>query len=266
MKCMTVGLVLIVMLLGPVAAAVASGTPFDFQDFAGSGFAPEPAAGQLDSDSWRVTGLSDGNGTFGGTHATGDFARGTSGGSVSTGGVYAFDTGAGNRVLGVQSTDADFTPGELTLRVHNSTGAVVSEVHVSYTIWYRNDQGRATALKLSHSGDDVAYAALPEVDFTSPETAEAVPVWTSVTRSVTIGGLALADGAALYLKWSGTDASSAGSRDEIGIDDVAVRVGGPNAVRVHSLRASPAGSPLLAGVLAVATVGAAAVWRRVRLS
>lgn len=266
MKHIYASLVLIALLVVTATAAMADSTPIDFQDFAGTGFAPEPATGQLDSDRWRVTGLSDGNGTFGGTHTTGDFARGMSGGSVSTGGIYAFDTGAGNRILGVQSTDADFTPGELTLRVHNTTGTTVTEIHVAYTVWYRNDQGRATALKLSYAMDDAVYAALPEVDFTTPEGADAVPVWTSVTRATTIGGLALADGEALYLKWSGTDASTAGSRDELGIDDVAVRVGGPNAVRVRSFQAGTPDNWLLAGLLALAVVAAAVAGHRLRMA
>lgn len=266
MKHIFAGLVLIALLVVTATAAAADSTPIDFQDFAGTGFAPEPGAGQLDSDLWRVTGLSDGTGTFGGTYVAGDFARGISGGGAGTGGIYAFETGDGNRILGVQPTDADFTPGELTLRVYNTTGAMVTEIHVSYTIWYRNDQPRATALNLSYAADDAAYAALPEVDFTTPEEADAFPAWTSVVRSTTIGGLALADGAALYLKWSSADASAAGSRDELGIDDVAIRVGGPNAIRVSSFQAGTADYSLLAGLMAVALAGAAAVWHRLRLA
>ena len=60
------------------SAADLTGTTqtIDFTGFDGSGFAPAPAAGQLDSDDWRVTGFSAGSGTFGGTHTTNDFARG----------------------------------------------------------------------------------------------------------------------------------------------------------------------------------------------
>lgn len=47
------------------ADAVLSGTgvftTIDFAGFDASGFVPTPAAGQFDSDTWRVTGLSDGD-------------------------------------------------------------------------------------------------------------------------------------------------------------------------------------------------------------
>jgi hypothetical protein len=80
---------LVVAMLGFlfVAAPQAQATPVTlfsetFSGFDGSGFAPSPATGQLDSNVWRVTGMSDGNGTFGGTHDSGDFARGSSTGGV----------------------------------------------------------------------------------------------------------------------------------------------------------------------------------------
>jgi hypothetical protein len=61
-------LLLFLLLAGVVKTAVAQVTPITFTGFTGAGFAPTPAAGQLDSDLWRVTGLSDGAGTFGGTY------------------------------------------------------------------------------------------------------------------------------------------------------------------------------------------------------
>ncbi|HHM20887.1 MAG TPA: hypothetical protein ENJ20_02585, partial [Bacteroidetes bacterium] len=110
----------------------------DLSGFTGSGFHPTPASGQLDSDTWRVTGFSDGDGTFGGTHTTGDFARGSHSGGVTTGGVYKF----GGR-LGVQPTDADFTPGTITLRIQNVSGSPITEFQINYTVSSYNDQNRA---------------------------------------------------------------------------------------------------------------------------
>ena len=81
---------------------------YDFNEFNGSGFSPSPAVGQLDSDVWAISGLSDGTLDFGGTAATGDFARGLSTGNVTTGGIYAFDAGSLNIILGAQPTSTDF--------------------------------------------------------------------------------------------------------------------------------------------------------------
>ncbi|MBN1217568.1 MAG: hypothetical protein JXM69_01465, partial [Anaerolineae bacterium] len=122
----------------------------EFTGFTGSGFDPNPGVGQLDSDIWSVTGLSDGDLLFGDSQTTGDFARGPSAGGVTTGGVYAFDVG-GNTILGVQPGGTDFTPGEIILRLQNNTGSTITQLDVSYDIWYRNDQPRANSLNFSYS-------------------------------------------------------------------------------------------------------------------
>ena len=114
------------------------------------GFAPAPAAGQLDSDLWIVTGLSDGVMTFGDTRTTGDFARGVSSGAVGIGGVYAFNTGL-NRILGVQPGTDDFTPGTIRLRLVNTSTSAQTTLHVAYKIWYRNDQDRSSYLHLAYA-------------------------------------------------------------------------------------------------------------------
>ena len=81
------------LILGTLTTAFAQADlPFteDFSSFTGSGFTPTPAAGQLDSDDWSISGFGT-NVAFGGTGTSGDAARGTdTDGGVGTGGVYAF--------------------------------------------------------------------------------------------------------------------------------------------------------------------------------
>ncbi len=195
----------------------------DFTGFTG-GFAPEPSAAQLDSDSWMVTGLSDGDGAFGGTHASGDFARGQSiGGVTNPGGVYAFDVG-GHLILGVQPTDDDFTSGAIILKIENDTGSTVTELDIAYDIWYHNDQDRKSSLNFAYSLDDSAYTDVSDLDFTTPEAADASPTWESENNSTRLTSLNIADGGFFYLRWQGSDASASGSRDEYGIDNVRVVV------------------------------------------
>mgnify|MGYP001120387188 CR=1 FL=1 len=67
--------------------AVVNNGPFD-----GSGFSPSPVTGQLNSQAWETTGMSDGNSNFGDTETSGDFARGSSTGGETSGGFYAFET------------------------------------------------------------------------------------------------------------------------------------------------------------------------------
>lgn len=195
----------------------------NFSGFDGSGFAPTPAAGQLDSDTWRVTGMSDGAGTFGGTHTTGDFARGSSTGGVSTGGVYSFDAGLGAaRVLGFQPAGSDFTPGTLTLRLQNNTGGLLESLSVSYDIWTFNDQGRSSSFNFAHSGDDSSYTAESSLDYTTPEAADGSPAWVSTPRSITLTGLSIAQGGSYYLQWQSDDVGGSGSRDEFGLSNISV--------------------------------------------
>ncbi len=190
--------------------------------FTGAGFAPSPSAGQLDSDAWRVTGLSDGDGTWGGTHTSGDFARGQSNGNETTGGVYAFQTSTGDYCLGIQPTGNDFTPGDFTLRIQNNTGQVITQLQISYEIKVRNDQDRSNSFNFSYSTDDATYTPVPALDYASPGQADPSPSWVTESRSTTLTGLNVPNGSFLYLKWTGDDVSGTGSRDEFGLDDVVI--------------------------------------------
>lgn len=195
----------------------------NFENFSGSGFAPTPAAGQLDSDIWRVTGLSDGSTTFGGTFDSGDFARGTdANGGVSTGGVYAFDV-SGNTFIGLQPGGSDVTPGTVTLKLTNDTGSAVTSIDVSYDIMVNNDQDRANSMNLAWSLDDTTYNAVAALDYTSPEASDALG-FQAVARSTTLTGFTLADGESMYIQWQTDDVSGGGSRDELGLDNISVTV------------------------------------------
>lgn len=194
----------------------------NFNAFTGTGFASSPTAGQLDSDDWKITGMSDGNPVFGASSTTGDFALGASAGGVTAGGVYAFTVGAGNVAFGVQPTTNDWTPGTIVLRVQNTTGSTLTSVDVSYKIWVRNDQAVSTSFNFSHSADDNTYTSVADLNYTSTATADGSPAWVSVDRSTTITGLNIANNGYYYLRWSSDDVSGSGSRDEFALDDVSV--------------------------------------------
>lgn len=193
----------------------------DFTGFTGSGFSPTPAAGQLNSNNWAIKGFSDPDLAFGGTRTTGDHARGTTAGGVSSGGVYN-NNGSSTDKIWLQPTGSDFVPGSMTARFQNNTGAAIIEISPSYLIYFLNDQGRANSLNFSWSTDDVTYTSVAALDFTTPVAASGG--LTSVSRSTTITGLNIADGAFFYIKWSGNDVSGSGSRDEYGVDDITLNV------------------------------------------
>ncbi|GAI89165.1 unnamed protein product, partial [marine sediment metagenome] len=193
-----------------------------FDGFNGSGFCPDPATGQLDSDTWSVLGLSEGDLNFGDTETEGDFARGISTGGESTGGCYAFDIGSDNMALGVQPGGSDWTPGDLILKVQNNTGNNIVTLSLSYSLWVYNDKPRANSFNFSHSPDNSDYTPDSTLNFTSPDTADPSPAWTETVRSMDLNCLNIPNGSNYYLKWTGDDISGSGSRDEFAIDNITI--------------------------------------------
>jgi len=203
--------------------AISVGNPpaaIDFNSFTGSGFSTTPSIGQLNSNEWRVTGLSEGNGTFGGEHSTGDFARGISTGGVITGGIHSFEVITGNFSLGTQPGGTDMTPGTFVLRLQNVDNSIITDLSLSYKIWFYNDEDRSNSLNFEYSTDDVTYSNIVTANFTTPEAADPTPSWISVNRSVAISTLSVPQNGFIFIRWFTNDVSGSLNRDEIAIDDI----------------------------------------------
>ncbi len=201
--------------------SIPSTTTFD--GFTGTGFAPAPAAGQLDSDEIIVRGLSDGDQTWGGTFDSGDHARGASTGCVTTGGVYGGSDG--NTFMMLQPGGSDVTPGAIVLRFTNSTGGTITVLGIRYYVLVYNDQVRANSVNCEFSTDDSSWTGIGSLQTTTPGTADVTPAWTrTIMPSSVAYGLvtSIPDGSDFYLRWLTDDVSGAGSRDEIGIDNIQI--------------------------------------------
>jgi MYXO-CTERM domain-containing protein len=196
----------------------------DFATFAGAGFAPTPTScGQLSSQSWAITGMSEGPLAFGGTGAAmTDFGRGVGAVTATTGGIYAYDVATNDRALGVLPTGSDFAPGNMTLRVRNDGPRAITALDLSYVIHVYNSQARANSFNVSVSTDGTTFTALTALNYTSPEAADtgAALRWVANPRSTSITGLNVAPGAFYFVRWSSADVSGAGSRDRFALDDV----------------------------------------------
>lgn len=217
--------------------APATPVTIDFTGFLGTGFQPAPAAGQLDSDDWALTGMSEGAMVFGDTKTTGDFARGATAGDVSSGGLYALNYGSGNQGLILQPTSSDWNPGTITLRLQNNTGGSIEELAVSYDLLVLNNEDRSNTFNFSYSSDNVSYTAVSGLNYTSPALQDAgAPV--AVPQSTTITGLAITDGSFVYLRWSSADAGGSGSRDELGLDNISVTASAGGTVSAFGFGAS----------------------------
>lgn len=203
-------------------------TVLDVNDgaFTGAGFQSSTTAGQLDSDSWAVTGWSDGALAFGGTRTTAstDYTRGTTTGPVATGGIYGYDvdsSAAVNRGLGFQPGTSDWAPGTLTLKVQNNTGQTVSSFDLSYVVYIRNDQERGNSFNFAYSTDDSAYTPVAGLNLTSAAASDALGLVAN-PESTTLSGFSIADGGFFYLRWSGADVNGSGNRDEFVLDGISI--------------------------------------------
>lgn len=190
----------------------------------GSGFSSTPLVGQVNSNTFKVTGLSDGDLEFGDEGTSGDYARGSSSGGVTSGGFYAFEVGTGDHALGVQPTGSDWTPGSIVMQFKNTTGSTITDLDVTYDIYVLNNGDRANSFDFSHSADDMAYTS--GITFLSPAMSDASPTWDATTQNIMLTGLSIADGATYYLRWDGADVNGSGSRDEIALDNISLNAGG----------------------------------------
>ena len=189
---------------------------------------PSPASGDLDSNAWAVMGMSDGNITFDASSSAGDYGRGSSAGGVQSGGLYAFQVGGASDVaLGWQATGADYSPGSITLKITNNTGLTVTRFSIDYELWIYNNEDRASSANFSYSSDNSSFTNVASLNTTTPAAKDGSPSWVSSDKSAAIYGLSVADGASLYLRWSSDDVSGSGSRDEIAVDDIVLKVNGP---------------------------------------
>ena len=197
--------------------------------YAGTGFLNTPGTGQLDAHAWAITGLSDGDKDFDIENTTGDYAMGTSTGGVGTGGLYAFDTSVvstPNYSFGFQPTDVDFTPGTITLKIQNNTGADATIFEIAYDIYVLNDQGSSSSVTFSYSTDNSTYTDVPVLTQNTIAPAAVTPTWQVYNKTTTIDltGTPVADGGYFYIRWTTNDASVSGNRDEIALDNIASSV------------------------------------------
>jgi hypothetical protein len=202
----------------------ATGVPVteNFSTFSGSGFSANPTLGQLSSNTWRVTGLSDGDLTFRAEGTTGDFAKGASNGGVTAGGIYAFNSGLTNGVMvGVQPSGNDFTPGSIIVKVTNNSSTTISALQINYGIMVLNDQARSSSVNMSYSLNDADFTAISALGYNTPEAADTAG-WTTVNKSFLLTGLNVGIGSSIYLSWDSDDVSGSVFRDEFGIDNISI--------------------------------------------
>ncbi|OJJ21025.1 hypothetical protein BKI52_10650 [marine bacterium AO1-C] len=192
----------------------------EFNNYTGAGVSSSPTIAQLHSLNWSFAGMSEGQVLNGETNTTGDYARGTSTGGVTTGGLYAFDIN-GNTAFGFQANGTDFDNGKAVLRLQNQTGSTITAAQIAYNLYVFNDQDIASTINLEYSTDGINFTAAPAFTFTSPTTNTGASWSAANAINGYISGLRLANNEYLYIRWD-NDLSAASEADEIAIDDIQV--------------------------------------------
>ncbi|WP_294091128.1 Calx-beta domain-containing protein [Sphingomonas sp.] len=192
----------------------------NFNAFRGSGFAAEPAAGQLDSDFYAIT-TGGASFTFGGTGASGQpFGQGVATGAVTSGGLYALDRGSGDYALWVQPTGTIYEPGSITLRITNTTGVAVSNFTLNYDLLVRNDQTRNQPLSSAFSTNNSSFTTISGSAVSTDSAASgATVVSTPFALSFTTPA-PIAAGGFVFVRFTAGISSGSGSRDEFGYDNI----------------------------------------------
>ncbi len=202
----------------------------NLDEFQADGLLPTAASGALNSNAWSLSGFSDGNVAFGATAPEdSDFDMGVAEGGVTESGLYAFDTPAGNRALGIQPGTGDFAPGAVTLRFQNQTGAAITSLNIGYKVYVYNDEAASSSFNFSHSADNNTFTTVPGLNLTSAAAADVIPEWKAYYRVATITGLNIPSNSYYYLRWSGATVSGSVDFDEFALDDI-VAIANPTTV------------------------------------
>ena len=202
--------------------------------FTGSGLEGTPAAGQLDSDAWKITGLSDGSTNFGGDYNSGDYAKGASAGGVFSGGIYSFGVAVGDSAVGVQPTGSDWTPGAIILKIENNTGYDVDSVYLSYDLYINNNEGRGNSFNVGFSvNDSTTFTNIAALNDTSDEVSQGSVLWVQNNKYAEFS-VSLDAGDILYIQWNGSDVTGSGSRDEFALDNISAILIGDTAASTGS--------------------------------
>jgi GEVED domain/Secretion system C-terminal sorting domain/Dockerin type I domain len=213
----------------PPVLTLTSDVTVDFNEYRGTGFTTTPLAniGQLCTNTWAVTGWSDGNKPFGGSTSiatTGDHARGLRAAAVTTGGFYGINRGGTDYAFLIQPAGTpDFAPGTLTLKVQNTTGSTLNAYQVMYDVLEFNDQNRSSSFNFSYSTDDVTYTPVTALNYTTVQAASASPAFVVTPQNTIVNGISVPNNGFFYLRWSSADVGGTGSRDEFGLDNIIIK-------------------------------------------
>lgn len=174
--------------------------------------------------------------TYGAAGTATEQSAGTTGTGIltgtSSGGAYNFANGINgsstDRAVGFLTTGSAVGPGYLYMQLQNNTGVTISDLSISFDYEKFRSGTRAFTLSMQSStdgstfGSDIASGGQAYSSDASNSTIYNPPTTTS--KSVTLTGVNIANGASYYIRWkyAPTSGSTYTNAQAIGIDNVSV--------------------------------------------
>lgn len=156
-------------------------------------------------------------------------------GAPVTGGSYNWGTLAGtDRAVGFLASASYASPNAVMAHFRNTSGAAITTLTISFTIERYRVNTSAFSLAFASSEDGTAWTSRSDGDISAGLFASGVPGYSfetpaTITKTVTIPGLNIANNTDIYFRWVFTDAVAANAQG-LGLDDVSVFAGAPKAV------------------------------------
>lgn len=151
------------------------------------------------------------------------------GAATTTGAVagnsYNYGQTSSERAVGFQSSATYITPQALMARYRNNTGAVIPEMIVSFDIERYRINSTAASVSFFYSTNGSTWTAVPSGDVAASNFPTGTSTFTfasptTVSRTATIPGINLANGADVYFRW-GFSLANANSQG-LSLDNVSV--------------------------------------------
>lgn len=155
-------------------------------------------------------------------------SAGTTGG-ITTGGAYNFANGANatstDRAIGFLSSGSFISPRDIFFAFTNNTGNVLSTLNITFDYEKYRTGTRAFDWTFFH-GSSATSVNTPATDGNQSYAADAANVVvnppTSISKTISLTGLSIANGATYYLRWRYAGLAGSTNAQGLGIDNIVI--------------------------------------------
>lgn len=153
-------------------------------------------------------------------------------GSPTSGGSYNWGTTAGaDRAVGFMASASYASPNAVMAYFRNASGATITSLTISFSVERYRVNTSGFSLDFSSSENGTAWTSRSAGNISPGLFASGASGYTfatpaTITKTVTLSGLNIADNADIYFRWVFTDAAAANAQG-LGLDDVSIFTGTP---------------------------------------